>query len=150
MGPPPRRISDVARRPGCPLSWMQLEELAWADGWKDRALCWDRHLDGLRLAAVEQVVQEDARMRATRQGRVGKKLQTLAELELDKLLALSKRTDVRTEVSVIDVTRAARIGVWIERLALGDSTDRVETGPDLSKFSADDLRQLRELQEKAT
>ncbi len=149
--PIPRRLSDLTRRPGgCPISWAQLETLAWEDGWKDRAAAWDRHLDALRLQTVEQVVKEDAAQRAARQGRVGKKLQTLAELELDKLIALASRKDgMPGVIQARDVIRAAGIGVRIERLALGDSTEKIETGPNLADFSVEELERLRELQEKA-
>jgi hypothetical protein len=100
---------------------------------------------------VEQVVQEDARMRAQRQGRQGKKLARLGELAVDRLIKiLELNPDFGSgEVPLKDAIRAIGIGVRVERLALGDTTDKIETGPDLSNLSLDDLRKLREIQEKA-
>ncbi len=149
--PPPRRLADAARGPGRVLTWAQLETLAWEDGWKERAARWDEHLDAMRIATVEQVVQEDAKARAERQGRAGRKLQRLGELEVDRLIKLLERTpgyDTGT-IQVRDAIRAIGIGVRVERLALGDSTEKIDTGPDLSQFSVEELRQLQDLQAKA-
>jgi hypothetical protein len=148
---PPRRLGDLARRPGFPMSKSTLENLAWSDGWEVRAARWDSHLDQLRTRTVEQVVQEDARMRAQRQGRQRKKLARLGELAVDRLIKiLELNPDFGSgEVPLKDAIRAIGIGVRVERLALGDTTDKIETGPDLSNLSLDDLRKLREIQEKA-
>lgn len=147
--PLPRRLADLARKSVCPLTWHQLESVAFEDGWKDRAAAWDRHLDALRTTTIERVVQEDAKQRAERQGRAGKKLQRLGELEIDKLIKVLERPDdMPGAITLRDAIRAIGIGVRVERLALGESTDKIETGPDLSKLSLDELRKLREIQEK--
>lgn len=147
--PVPRRLVDLAKRPGCPLSWADLQRVAWEDGWNIRAEAWDAHLDRLRIQTVERVTQEDAEARARRQGALARKLQTLGELELDKLLNQARR-DVGGFglVQVRDIIRAIAVGVRTERLALGDVTDRIEQGPDLSGLSLDELRQIREMQER--
>lgn len=147
--PPPRSLATLARRPSCALSWPQLETLAHCDGWKVRAERWDQHLDQVRFEAQEQATREDAIARATRQGRLGKKLQRLAETEADKLLIQASRDAMVGTIQVRDMIRAAAYGVRIERLAMGDFTDKIETGPDLSGLSVEQLRTLRELQEKA-
>lgn len=149
--PVPRSLAALARRPGCPLSWSQIESVAWEDGWKERAAAWDSHLDRLRVQTVEEVVQEDARARAERQGRAGRKLSRLGELAVDRLIRILEANPEfgATEVTTRDAIRAIGIGVRVERLALGDTTDKIETGPDLSGFSVEDLRTIRELQEKA-
>lgn len=149
--PPPRRLGDLAKRPRFPLTWAQLETLAWEDGWKLRADCWDAHLDQLRIQTIEKVTEEDARSRAERQARGGKMLQELGTLTVGRLIKILKTNPDfgSTEVTTRDAIRAIGIGVRVERLALGDVTDRVDTGPDMSKLSVEDLRALRELQEKA-
>ncbi len=147
--PIPRRLADLARKNSCPMTWHQLESVAFEDGWKGRAAAWDQHLDNLRTETIEKVVREDAQQRAERQGRAGKKLQRLGEIEIDKLItALERPGEAHGLITVRDAIRAIGIGVRVERLALGDSTDKIETGPDLSKLSVDDLRKLREIQEK--
>lgn len=149
--PPPRRLADLLKRPGFPLTWSQLESIAWEDAWKLRADKWDEHLDRLRAKTIEKVVQEDAQTRAERQARAGKKLQRLGELATDRLIKiLETNPDFgSTEVTTKDAIRAIGVGVRVERLALGDVTEKIDTGPDLSKLSLEDLRALRELQEKA-
>lgn len=147
--PPPRRLTDLVRA-GCPWSQYQLETVEWEDGWKARAVLWDQHLDALRTQTIEQVVQEDARTRAERQMKQAKKLARLGELEVDKLLKIAERPDSGAGlIQPRDATRMIFIGIRAERLAAGDVTDRIETGPDLSNLSLEELRQLRELQDKA-
>lgn len=148
--PPPRSFGDLAQRPSFPLTLHRLQTLAREDGWVLRAQAWDAHLDELRVSTIERVTQEDAAARAERQGRVGRKLQRLGELEVDKLIKVLERpNDHPGVIQVRDAIRAIGIGVRVERLALGDSTDKIETGPDLSKLSVEDLRNLREMQEKS-
>ena len=146
---PPRRLTDLIRS-GCPLSQYQLQTVEWEDGWKVRATLWDQHLDALRQATIEQVVQEDARARAERQAKQARKLARLGELEVDKLLQIAARPDSGAGlIQPRDATRMILIGIRAERLALGDVTDRIETGPDLSGLTVEQLRQLRELQDAA-
>jgi len=145
----PRRLTDLVKA-GCPLSLYQLQTLEWEDAWKTRAELWDAHLDQLARATIEQVVQEDARARAERQARQARKLARLGELEVDKLLQIAAKPDSGAGlIQPRDATRMIFIGVRTERMALGDITERIETGPDLSNLSVDQLRQLRELQEAA-
>jgi hypothetical protein len=107
-------------------------------------------LDAARAQTVEQVVREDARTRAERQGLAGRKLQKLGTLVVDRLIKiLEQNPDFgSTEVQIKDAIRAIGIGVRVERLALGESTDKVETVPDLSGLGLDELRKLREIQER--
>lgn len=144
--PLPRRLHALGRRVGFTID--QIEILAWEDAWKERATAWDRHLDALRDRTIEEVTQEDARQRALRQGRVGKKLQVLAEREIDKLAKIMSRDEMPGAITFREAIRAAQVGVHIERLALGESTERVETGPNLENLTLDELRSLREMQEK--
>lgn len=145
----PRRIVDLSRRPGIGLTQWQLGELSRSDGWRERAIAWDEHLDDLRVTTIESIVREDAKTRAERQGRAGKKLQRLGELEIDKLIKILERADeMHGTITLRDAIRAIGVGVRVERLALGDSTEKIETGPDLSKLTVEELRQIQVLQEK--
>lgn len=147
--PTPRRLVDLVKRAsGHGLSWARLQELAWEDGWGIRAECWDSHLDRLRVETIEQVTREDARARAERQGALARKLQRLGELEADKLLKASQGSDMPGLLLPRDMIRAITLGVRTERLALGESTEKVDTGPDLSGLSVDELRTMRALQER--
>lgn len=146
--PPPRQLRLLIR-PG--LHWSTIEDLSRQDIWRERAACWDRHLDQLRLETIERVTEETARQRAERQGKQGKKLARMGELAVDRLTRLLEASPEfgATEVSCRDAIRAIGIGVRVERLALGENTDRVDSGPDLSTWSVEDLRALKALQEKA-
>lgn len=144
----PRRLGDLAKF--APVTQSQLDRLAFDDGWKIRAAAWDAHLDALRRATIEQVVQEDARARAERQGRQARKLARLGELEVDKLTQVLEKPDIGAGmIAPRDATRMIYVGIRAERLALGDVTERIETGPDVNNLSLEQLRQLRDLQEAA-
>jgi hypothetical protein len=150
--PPPRRMGDLVRQ-AQGLSQRQLELIAWNDIWEARAWHWDRHLDRIRVATVEKVTAENAEAIARRHARTARKLTELAGLELDGLLATAKRlaetSGILGLVPVKELSRMVDLGIKLERLALGESTEHVTTGPDLSGLSLDDLRTLRDLQERA-
>ena len=145
---PPRALGDIALKPGAPPRAV-LDEIAWEGLWVDRARAWDRHLDRCREDVVVEVTREDARQRAERQGLGGRKLARLAEREIDRLLARQAQAgQFDIGISLKDAIRALHVGTSVERLAYGDSTERVEVSTDFSKLSVEDLRALRELQEK--
>jgi hypothetical protein len=151
--PLPRRLGDLLRQARGLDRW-QLDRIAWADGWEARAWAWDRHLDQVRIETVERVTAEDARARAERQARPARKILALVEREVDALLTESKRLatsgGILGLIPAKDLARTLALAVRTERLALGDSTEHVqESGPDLSGFSLEQLRALRELQEAA-
>lgn len=147
----PRRLADLARRSGCPYTWAQLETLSFEYGWELRAQRWDSHLDRIRTQTIEDTTRETARDRANRQGRLARKLQRAGELELNKLLDQIQRDGSGFGLlQPRDLLRFVVLGIRAERMALGDTTDKIENvGPDLSGFSVEDLRRLRELQDKA-
>jgi hypothetical protein len=149
--PIPRRLIDVAKAPSCPVSWAQLQTLCWEDGWIDRARAFDMHLDALRVQTIEQVTREDAAQRAERHGKLARKLQTLGEHELDKWIKVASRPDgMPGLIQVRDVLRLIDRGVRTERLALGESTDKIDTGTELvAGLSIEQLRDLRKIQEAA-
>jgi hypothetical protein len=146
--PRPRSIRALSHKGG-PLSWTQLETLAWENGWTLRAALYDGHLDRLRQETIEKEVQETAKETAKRHVRQARKAVALAGLELDKLLDAAKQSPMPGIISPRDVIRFLALGIRSERLALGDATDVVENRVDLSKFNAEELRELRKLQEKA-
>lgn len=148
--PNPRRLIDLVNQAlGMGVSWARLQEMVWEDAWVLRASLWDERLDRIRAETIEQVTREDARARAERHGALARKLQELGEKELDKLLAVARRPDgMPGLIAPRDLIRAVTLGIRTERLALGESTEKVDSGPDLSKLSVEELRELRKLQER--
>lgn len=146
----PTRTLKVCLRGRCPWDWGRLSQVAFEDAWKERAQAWDAHIHAQRLATVEQVTKEDARARAERQGKLARKLQRVGELEINRLTKVLERDD-GGQIGTLrphEAIRAVALGIHAERLALGDSTERIETGPNLDDLSVEDLRKIKELEAK--
>lgn len=147
--PRPRSLSAL-RGADCPLTLRQLQILDFEDGWTARVVAWDQHLDALRFQTIEEVTKEDARARAERQAKIARKMTRLGELELDKLLAVVEKPHTGAGmIAPRDATRMIVMGIRTERLVLGETTEKTESGPDLSGLTIEELRTLRVMQEKA-
>lgn len=144
-----RRLRDLVKRHGCPWTWPQLEALAHEHAWRERAEAWDNHLADARDEATEDAIRSDAKTEARRHKRIARKLQELSENELNKLLKAQKQAEAFGVVSPREALRYAVEGVKLGRLVHGDTTENVGGGPDFSALSAEELRQLRALQQKA-
>lgn len=145
----PRDLRAFGRRSGFAVSWATLETYAWEWEWSERARLWDAHLDHIRISTIERVTEQTAEEVAHRQLKLLVRMQMLADGEISKLLKISQESDVPGVVTARDAARLALIGVRLERLVRGEATEKIEQGPDMSKYSVEDLRQLRALQEKA-
>lgn len=112
--------------------------------WVARAAAWDDWLDSLRRRETENAVKRAAR----RHIRLSRQLQELAGVELVKLADRSEKGDVPV-MRARDIPRALDVSVKLERLAMGEATDRVEGKLDFSKLSMDELQELKALMNKA-
>jgi hypothetical protein len=88
----------------------QISDAAVRWRWRERAEAYDKHLDEIKVKAVEDA----ARTMAVRQAKLGMILQ-------DKATAALETLDL-SEASVKDVVQLADTGVKIERLARGEQT----------------------------
>lgn len=145
---PSRSIAALYRRiDRLPIS--RLYDLAHSAAWELRAKAWDRHLERVRVEAVEEAIEEDAKAIAKRHGRVLRDALTLADLELSKYLSAAKSGDMHGLLSPTEVLRFIHRVIPLERLVAGEATERVETSPDISKLSLEQLRELKIMQEQA-
>ena len=151
LTPAPRSLRDFAQRTRGVWTFGALEALAWEYGWRERAAAWDSHVDVLRFRAVETELETSAKSAARRHGRVARELVELAAKEIAKLLSASKSSDGFGLLRPADVVRFATEGAKLERLVMGDATERVEQqdGTDLSRLDAEELRALKHLTDKA-
>lgn len=149
MMAPPRRIRDLAKTSGIP--WTQLETLAVEGHWQPRAALWDEHLAGIARTTIERVTEETAEAVARRQLTLTRRMQTLADREFAALEKLQAQApDMTGTLSPRDAMRLAVNGIRLERLIMGEVTDRTETAaPDVSALSVEELREARRLQAKA-
>lgn len=134
---------------GCPLNWSQLEAMASNTFWDARASLWDEHLSAITLATIERVTEETAQQVAQRQLALTRSMQRLATRELKALEKVAAENDFPGIITPRDALRLGMTGIRLERLIMGEATDRVETGPDLSKLSDDDLAAMADIQARA-
>jgi hypothetical protein len=144
----PRNVRELVKK-GAPVSVKQLELIAWEKAWNARAALWDKHLDQIRVKAIETEVAESAKDVARRHQRGAKKLLALVEQELEKYHKASSSTEMPGILTPKDIIRGLFVGVRTERMVLGEASERLEGSVDLSGLSAEELRTLRDLQLKA-
>lgn len=143
---PPRSLTPLAKTLG--MGWAALDELARDHGWLLRARTYDAHLDRLRLETVDRVTEETAASRARRHMRPLTMALEAAERELAKLAKLSKQAEGPGVLSPRDILRFLEIGIKYQRLIAGDLDPVQRHSVDLSNLSLDELRALRDLQQK--
>ena len=128
------------------VSHAVIRRYASAHNWKDRARAWDEQTKVITAAQVEPF--EDVRkahLQALRTARL------LAALTLKRYL--ERAEDGRDEVSVKDAMLLLREAVTLERLILGEATDRVEVQQrqeiDVTQLAPEEAEQLIRLLERA-
>lgn len=140
-----RSIREIAQRHNVP--WTQVEILALEHGWEVRAGLWDENLDRLRRETIEREVQEDARSRASRHLRTLRKASDIVEAELNRRLELVANGGP-VLMSDANVSRLLERVIKLERLVAGDQDPATDVNISLDGLSVDELRNLREIQEK--
>ncbi len=115
--------------------------------WRRRCRLYDAHLDRMALATTEKTLREAQR----RHVRLAMDMQAAVSPELAKLVREAQASSGRLEgVSIAELVRLAEVGVKLERLSRGQTTESVEGRLDLSKLSLDELKALKKLKNKAT
>jgi hypothetical protein len=140
----PRKIERLAKmhpnhQPSLLRAW------AYSGRWDDRCAKWDAHLNTLRRAAIEDEIESIAR----RHGQLARKVQKVAERELNKLAEQSDANEVM-RLEPRDILRYVQVGTTVERAAAAiPEVEKTKEEFDLSKFSVEELRLWRELMIKA-
>lgn len=148
--PRPRSMRGLASAWG--VNWSDLEALSRTNGWADRAAAWDRHLDQVRIDAAERYAEDTGRDVARRHLDHARKVVALAGRELSKYLEASEASDMPGLLTPQAALRFLEVGAKLERLVMGDVTDRTQVdarAPDMSALSVDELRNLAAIQAKA-
>lgn len=142
----PRKIERLAKmhpnhQPSLLRAW------SYTGRWDDRAALWDAHLNEVRRHAVEDEVESLAR----RHARLARKVQGVAERELNKLSDQVDKSEGVMRLEPRDVLRYVQVGTAVERGAAAiPEVEKPKEEFDLSKFSLEELRVWRELMIKAT
>ena len=111
-----RRLHRELQAGGVKISLRKLEQGSARDGWVQAAKEFDRKRDD----EVAVLLQKESTDSPVRQVRLGQALQEVAIEGLDAILRSAPPNDLRA------LAAAAREGVQIERLALGEATSRSE------------------------
>lgn len=146
---PPRSLAALARRLGMAHAG-RLEAWCKSDGWRERCLEFDRHVDSKRVAVIVDALAEDARAVAAEH--IGA-LRMAREAAMSVVAQWHERIaagDV-PDMSPADVRGILKDTITLERLIRGESTERVDhrVGFDLSKLTTGEIEELRALEEKA-
>jgi hypothetical protein len=115
--------------------------------WKRRCYHFDLHMDSVVLKTTERTLRE---MRE-RHIKLAMKMQKASFIELSKLVdqVIRKAKRDPEAISAKELVRFAEIGVKLERLSRGESTEVVKGKLDLSALALGELKQLKALRNKA-
>jgi len=142
--PGKRMMSKLAKEPGTPSS-KTLTKWARQWEWKARAHAYDRYLDRAALDTTERTLRQMKK----RHVKLAMRLQTLATLELEKMVTQAEKAGRMPDFKSSEVTKALVEGVKLERLSRGESTEHIEGKLDLKKLSLAELKTLKSLTSKA-
>jgi len=142
----PRSVKTFAKKVGKPEG--TIWRLHSTKNWGERTDIWDRAQD---KAEHKAILSERERI-VRRHLRAIEKLHRLGEQNLDILLSHLEQEGVELKgknLSPRDVREILKTSTELERLIIGEATERVETQWDLSKLSVEELQTHKELKEKA-
>lgn len=142
---PPRRMAHASVR----HSTAELSRLYNEWRWEERATAYDRHVQRIRQAERDAMLQQDEKERLAKMVAV---LETTGEIisrEMAKLLRDSLATEASGLVRPGDLNKLLGQWVTLQRLIHGESTENVATvDARLENLTPEELRTLRELHEK--
>lgn len=112
--------------------------------WKERAAAYDDHLDEIRRAEIEAMHAEQAREVAAKHMALLADAREVSARELQKLLARAQESQLEI-LKPRDLIRLMETTVRFDRLVRGESTDNIDTGPDLSHVDDERLAEIERL-----
>jgi hypothetical protein len=148
MLPLPRTVEALAEKTG--LHPGKLQRWAQKGCWVIRTNSLDDYVHDKFQERVESYVETRAQDYVERHTSVLRKGFDLLDRELDKYLELSRAGDA-VGVPTLPPQHLIRLleqVVKLERLTHGDTTEKVELDFDMTKYTLDELKNLKELQQK--
>jgi hypothetical protein len=142
---PPRRMMHAVVKSTAKVSrWYN------ANRWAERTAAYDRHLDAIVRSEREKLLAETTQERAAKQIAKLQLVYSIVDRELRKLEEDSRKTSAFGLVKVNDLNKLLANAITLERLIRGESTEnKAVVDVNLDALSVEELRQYRELQEKA-
>lgn len=123
-GPRPRQLELTARFLRIPLH--EAVKLAGDNGWRDRAVAFDRYLDAYLVAERMEVLAEDDRQRTAEQLRVTITSRELVLSELRKQLLVARASETST-MRMADLIKLIETSIKMDRLVRGEATEILST-----------------------
>lgn len=138
LKPSIRTIHRAAQTSGKTSRYFESWSRKWH--WPSRAAAWDREQDRIAKKASDAAI----RAMVKRQMKMATDLQDLGRLALVQRIkhirkSIKVNPDYFAELSVIEITKLAEIGIKLERVLMGESTDIVEHKQDINN---DDRRAM--------
>jgi hypothetical protein len=106
--------------------------------WAERVAEFDRHLDRLVVAEREALLAQNTREVMAEYMGTLQDSRDILRREMNKLRATAEESAGET-VKLRDLTRLMEVSIRADRLLRGESTDKIDMGPDLSNLSDDEL-----------
>lgn len=148
----PRSIRGALEAAGRPQTDQRtLERWSADDGWRERCVAFDRYLDDHHVAAVVDVLAEDARVVAARHVQLLHDAQEAAASIVHEWLERIEQGERLEGWSPGEVRGMIKDMLTLERLVRGEATERVEHGIgfDLSRLTLAEVETMRLLEAKA-
>lgn len=136
------------------VSQRLVEKYSAEDAWGARVFEFDRWTDSIRVEAMLELMNEDARARGARHVELLRNMQeSAAHVVRGWLRRIRNNPEAALhEFSPNDVTRMVKTAITLERLVHGESTENVDNkhGFDLSRLSIEEIETMRMLEAKAS
>lgn len=143
---PPRHLGVCAE--SLHRSYRTIEKYSTQHDWFARSNDWDEHLAHKADDAIVSEVEKMAREHLD----AAKRARVLGTSALARYLKMISKSDNDPVVSARDALALVEKGITLERLIIGEATDRTETRTvdvDLSRLNAEKAARLLELLEEA-
>ena len=142
---PPRRLVHSSVKHGT----AELSELFNEWRWSERALAYDRHVQGIRDAERETLLKQDEKERFAKMLGVLEGTGEILMREVGKLLKDSQKSQVSGLLKPSELNKLMTTWITMQRLIHGESTSNVGVvDSNLSKLSIEEVRELQRLQAK--
>jgi hypothetical protein len=148
--PPPRpSLPEVARRVG--KSTITIRRYSADHKWAARTRDWDNRLANIHAGVAAEIAVEDADKITREHLAAIRTMRELGHLVLAQSLDIARKTGRAEDVPPRVAGALIRDAVTLERLVLGDATERTETRAqdlDLTRLTGEEAEQLLALLEK--
>lgn len=119
-----RSLQAVSEKIGKTRSLLSQWSRKWE--WVKRVEAWDNHLDGIALKEQEEAAKQ-AKIEMTRRHlNIAKALQAVSAAGINHLNEVARAKDNKLDLSPMEISKMAELGVKLERLIEGETTESIQ------------------------